>query len=234
MKTTTEKALALCHAIEAAGASEQLTACSVLASEILADVQKLEAATCEFIPKKTHTELWQEGQTGAAFQAALWEADQLRARVATAEELSAAAKKDYTDLAANIVAMLDGTPPPTPCNLHVTELAERLAGKVNEILEAQAGRNVTLRRENEELRARVAELEKLYKAVTDALPVIRYFENTLASSLSSDSRSHDQDRQPRMQLNALMEAHSALTERLSENDAANIIYRASKQGGWHK
>jgi hypothetical protein len=89
MKTTTEKALALCHAIEAAGASEQLTACSVLASDILADVQKLEAATCESIPKKTPTELWQDGQTGAAFQAALWEADQLRARVA---ELLAVAK----------------------------------------------------------------------------------------------------------------------------------------------
>ena len=41
MKTTTEKARALCYAIEAAGASEQLTACSVLASELLAETIKL-------------------------------------------------------------------------------------------------------------------------------------------------------------------------------------------------
>lgn len=35
---TSEKALALCHAIEAAGASEQLTKCSVLASELRAAI----------------------------------------------------------------------------------------------------------------------------------------------------------------------------------------------------
>lgn len=37
--TTSEKALALCHAIEVAGCSEQLTKCSVLASEIRTDIQ---------------------------------------------------------------------------------------------------------------------------------------------------------------------------------------------------
>lgn len=39
---TTEKALELCHAIEAAGASEQLTKCSVLASALRAEVAQLE------------------------------------------------------------------------------------------------------------------------------------------------------------------------------------------------
>ncbi len=37
--TTSEKALALCHAIEAAGASEQLTKCNVLASELRTEIQ---------------------------------------------------------------------------------------------------------------------------------------------------------------------------------------------------
>ena len=37
----TDKSLALCHAIEAAGASEALTKCSVLASELHAEMQRL-------------------------------------------------------------------------------------------------------------------------------------------------------------------------------------------------
>lgn len=37
----TEKSLALCHAIEAAGASEALTKCSVLASELYAETKRL-------------------------------------------------------------------------------------------------------------------------------------------------------------------------------------------------
>lgn len=41
MATTSEKALALCYAIEAAGASEQLTRCSVLESQVHADVKKI-------------------------------------------------------------------------------------------------------------------------------------------------------------------------------------------------
>lgn len=36
--TTQEKSLALCHAIEAAGASEALTKCSVLASELRTEI----------------------------------------------------------------------------------------------------------------------------------------------------------------------------------------------------
>jgi hypothetical protein len=40
---TSEKALALCHAIEAAGASEALTKCSVLASELHTEIVKWEA-----------------------------------------------------------------------------------------------------------------------------------------------------------------------------------------------
>lgn len=39
MPTIAEKALALCHAIEAAGASEALTKCSVLASELRKEIQ---------------------------------------------------------------------------------------------------------------------------------------------------------------------------------------------------
>ena len=42
LMNTSEKALALCHAIEAAGASEQLTNCSVLASELLIALQQQE------------------------------------------------------------------------------------------------------------------------------------------------------------------------------------------------
>lgn len=37
-----EKALLLCYAIEAAGASEQLTRCTLLASEVLAMVKQME------------------------------------------------------------------------------------------------------------------------------------------------------------------------------------------------
>jgi len=43
-----EQSLALCHAIEAAGASEALTKCSVLASELLAEAKRL----AEFFFKK--------------------------------------------------------------------------------------------------------------------------------------------------------------------------------------
>jgi len=43
--TTPKKALALCHAIEAAGASKALTKCSVLASELHAELSK-QATPC--------------------------------------------------------------------------------------------------------------------------------------------------------------------------------------------
>ncbi len=39
---TTEKALELCHAIEAAGASEELTKCSVIASDLRCEISHLE------------------------------------------------------------------------------------------------------------------------------------------------------------------------------------------------
>jgi len=41
---TSKKALALCHAIEAAGASEQLTHCSILASGLMNEIATLEEA----------------------------------------------------------------------------------------------------------------------------------------------------------------------------------------------
>jgi len=46
--TPSEKALALCHAIEAAGASEQLTKCSVLASELREQLAGIESAIDPF------------------------------------------------------------------------------------------------------------------------------------------------------------------------------------------
>lgn len=42
MPTTSEKTLALCHAIEAAGASEQLTKCSVIASSLHTEIEAKE------------------------------------------------------------------------------------------------------------------------------------------------------------------------------------------------
>lgn len=42
MKTITEQALELCYAIEEAGASEQLTKCSILASDLRQRVAELE------------------------------------------------------------------------------------------------------------------------------------------------------------------------------------------------
>ena len=41
IQTTSKKALALCHAIEAAGASKELTKCSVLATELHAEIKKI-------------------------------------------------------------------------------------------------------------------------------------------------------------------------------------------------
>lgn len=50
---TSEKALALCYAIEAAGASEQLTKCSVLASELHHEIVLLQ-------DELTSSEFWRE------------------------------------------------------------------------------------------------------------------------------------------------------------------------------
>jgi hypothetical protein len=47
---------------------------------------------------------------------------------------------------------------------------------------------------------------RLELAVKAAAPVLRHFENELASSLSCDSRSHDADRGPRAQLREILDA----------------------------
>ena len=49
-------------------------------------------------------------------------------------------------------------------------------------------------------------LVRLLEAVRTAKPWIKGFENMLASSLSCDSRSHDADRQPRRDINAVLDA----------------------------
>lgn len=46
---TSEKALALCHAIEAAGTSEQLTKCSVLASELKTEIESQETTITDCV-----------------------------------------------------------------------------------------------------------------------------------------------------------------------------------------
>ena len=51
---------------------------------------------------------------------------------------------------------------------------------------------------------------RLVSAVAAARPVLAGFERSLASSLSSDSRSHDQDREPRRQINEILAALTAL------------------------
>ena len=51
---------------------------------------------------------------------------------------------------------------------------------------------------------------ELAAAVVEALPLLKHYENQLASSLSCDSRSHDQDREPRQQLTAIIESVSRL------------------------
>lgn len=47
---------------------------------------------------------------------------------------------------------------------------------------------------------------ELSAAVSDAVPLLKHYENQLASSLSCDSRSHDNDREPRRQINAILNA----------------------------
>jgi len=52
--------------------------------------------------------------------------------------------------------------------------------------------------------------ERLVLAVATARPALAAFERSLASSLSSDSRSHDEDRGPRKQINEILAALAAL------------------------
>lgn len=51
---------------------------------------------------------------------------------------------------------------------------------------------------------------ELSAAVKEARPLLKHYENQLASSLSCDSRSHDNDREYRRQLNAILKAESKL------------------------
>lgn len=49
-------------------------------------------------------------------------------------------------------------------------------------------------------------LERLYEAVLLAEPLLRHYENQLASSLSCDTRSHDDDREPRKRILSVLAA----------------------------
>ena len=59
---------------------------------------------------------------------------------------------------------------------------------------------------------------RLVAAVRDARPVLKHFENVLAASLSCDDRSHDGDREPRRQLNEILNALADIDE---PNDKLN-------------
>ncbi len=54
-------------------------------------------------------------------------------------------------------------------------------------------------------------LARLLMALEKSLPVLKHFENQLASSLSSDSRSHDPDREARQALVELIAATEDVT-----------------------
>lgn len=75
--------------------------------------------------------------------------------------------------------------------------------------EVRQGQTVTLDR-----------LVRFLEAGRTAKPWIKGYENMLASSLSSDSRSHDGDRQPRRDINTLLNA-------LTECDKANVPDQAT-------
>lgn len=53
-------------------------------------------------------------------------------------------------------------------------------------------------------------------AVRAAEPLLKHYERQLAASLSCDSRSHDQDRKPRRQLNAILDALRRPNAKVSE------------------
>jgi len=57
----------------------------------------------------------------------------------------------------------------------------------------------------EEVKQAVQPLLDLLGAVRTSEPILRYFENKFASSLSSDSRSHDEDRLPRRMVNDVLD-----------------------------
>ena len=64
-----------------------------------------------------------------------------------------------------------------------------------------------------------AENAELKIAVMEAVPLLKHYENQLASSLSCDSRSHDGDREYRRQLNAILKAAVNLQP---SDESANI------------
>lgn len=75
--------------------------------------------------------------------------------------------------------------------------------------EAEVERDA-LARENERLREEIDAVRAFVKAVRAAEPYLKTFENMLASSLSCDSRSHDNDREPRRRINDVLNALAAL------------------------
>jgi hypothetical protein len=50
------------------------------------------------------------------------------------------------------------------------------------------------------------QMRPIENAVRAAEPLLKHYERQLAASLSCDSRSHDQDREPRRLLNAILDA----------------------------
>ena len=56
-------------------------------------------------------------------------------------------------------------------------------------------------------------LQAVAQAVKQALPLIQHYERQLAASLSCDDRSHDDDREPRRLLRAVLEALNALEKK---------------------
>lgn len=68
----------------------------------------------------------------------------------------------------------------------------------------------------------IRQMRELETAVLEAVPLLKHYENQLASSLSCDSRSHDGDRECRRQLNAILEAAAKLKPSAeSANDQAH-------------
>lgn len=85
----------------------------------------------------------------------------------------------------------------------------------------------TLRRVDELSKALAAQMRathslkrlvRLSDTVREAKPVLKHFENMLASSLSCDSRSHDADRKPRQLINAILDALAAVDEPNDQGD----------------
>lgn len=59
-------------------------------------------------------------------------------------------------------------------------------------------------------------------SVRAAEPLLKHYERQLASSLSCDSRSHDNDREPRRMLNAILDAIKPPNGALSDPDKGKL------------